>query len=110
MAVFPLEFWLGFLVFVVLALAIDLGLLHKTSKKLSFKEASIMTGAWVTSALFFCFLIYLYSGAQQSTEFLTGYIIELSLSMDNVFVFIMIFTYFKVPTQYQHRVLFWSSS
>ncbi|MCL4157574.1 UNVERIFIED_CONTAM: hypothetical protein GTU68_045556 [Idotea baltica] len=66
-----------------------------------------MTSIWVTSALFFCAAIYLYTGTQQATEFLTGYIIELSLSMDNVFVFIMIFTYFKVPMQYQHRVLFW---
>lgn len=104
---FPLTYWLGFLSFVLLALAVDLGVFHKRDKVVSFKDASIMSTVWFTFAMIFCFIIYKDSGSQKSLEFLTGYIVELSLSMDNVFVFVLIFGYFKVPAIYQHRVLFW---
>lgn len=104
---FGIAFWVAFFVFVIVALAIDLGVLHKRDSVISFKDASKMTTIWVVLAMLFCTMIYFYAGFQKSIEFLTGYIVELSLSMDNVFVFIMIFTYFKIPAKYQHRVLFW---
>ncbi len=104
---FPLTYWFGFLGFVLFALAVDLGVFHKRDKVVSFKDASIMSTVWFVFAMIFCFIIYKDSGSQKSLEFLTGYIVELSLSMDNVFVFVLIFGYFKVPAVYQHRVLFW---
>lgn len=104
---FSIYFWIAFLVFVLIALAIDLGVLHKKETTISFKDASLMTTIWAILAMIFCGLIYFYAGFDKAAEFLTGYIVELSLSMDNVFVFIVIFSYFNVPAKYQHRVLFW---
>ncbi|MFI4983951.1 MAG: TerC family protein [Rickettsiales bacterium] len=104
---FSIYFWIGFLLFMVLALALDLGVLNKKNKNISFKGAAKMTAIWFMLAMLFCSIIYAHAGLEKSVEFLTGYIVELSLSMDNVFVFIVIFSYFKIPAKYQHRVLFW---
>lgn len=104
---FPLSFWIGFFLFVAVALALDLGVFHKKDKAMTFKEASFMSAIWVVLSLLFCLIIYYYAGSQKTLEYITGYVVELSLSMDNVFVFVLIFGYFKVPVQYQHRVLFW---
>jgi len=88
-------------------LAIDLGVFNRKSHEVSYKEASIWSGVWVTLALVFAGLVFTRMGHQKGLEFLTGYLIELSLSVDNLFVFLLIFSYFKVPTKYQHRVLYW---
>ena len=104
---FSLTYWLGFLGFVLVALALDLGVFHKRDKALTFKDAATMSTAWFILAMIFCLIIRLNADSEKALEFLTGYIVELSLSMDNVFVFVLIFGYFKIPMQYQHRVLFW---
>src|SRR5688572_204588 len=107
--------WIGFCVFVLLMLAIDLGVFNRKPHEVSYKDASIWSAVWVTLALIFAALLFgplgweLFGEArnQKALEFLTGYLIELSLSVDNLFVFVLIFSYFKVPAKYQHRVLFW---
>jgi tellurite resistance protein TerC len=104
---FNLYLWSGFFVFMIISLGFDLGIINKRTGAMSFKRAVAMTVIWITLALVFCFIIHTHSGKQKSLEFLTGYIIELSLSMDNVFIFILIFSYFKVPKIYQHNILFW---
>lgn len=100
-------FWIGFCLFVLFMLALDLGVFHRKSHIVSFKESLIWTSVWIILALSFSALIYYWKGSQKSIEFLTGYVIELSLSVDNLFVFILIFSYFRVPQEYQHKVLFW---
>lgn len=104
---FSLAFWLGFLVFVVVALVIDMGLLNRKPHVLSFKEASNLTAIWLLLASIFCTFIYFVSDEQKALEFFTAYVVELSLSMDNVFVFLLIFKYFKIPPEQQHGVLIW---
>lgn len=104
---FPISFWVGFFIFIVCALVADLGFLNKKDKEMSFRSALNMTIIWVLLASIFCSLIYFYSDKQKAMEFITGYIVELSLSMDNVFVFTLIFSYFKISREYQHRVLFY---
>lgn len=104
---FPFSFWLAFIIFVIAALAVDLGLFNKKDKPISFGSALNMTIIWLLLASIFCSIIYFYSDRQKALEFITGYIVELSLSMDNVFVFTLIFTYFKIPRRYQHRVLYY---
>jgi tellurite resistance protein TerC len=99
--------WVGFNVVVLAILALDLGVLHRRSEKVSLKEAAIWSGVWVALSLCFAFAIYQTMGKESGLEFLTGYLIEYALSVDNIFVFVLIFTYFKVPEKYQHRVLFW---
>src|SRR6185369_2429783 len=99
--------WLGFSFFIVLMLSLDLGLLNRKAHTIRYREAWIWTGVWVTLAMVFAYLVFRFQGKQSGLEFLTGYIIELSLSVDNLFVFILIFSVFKVPAKYQHRVLFW---
>jgi tellurite resistance protein TerC len=99
--------WVGFCVFILVMLAIDLGVFNRKSHEVSYKEASIWSAVWVTLALIFAGLVFVRMGQQKGFEFLMGYLIELSLSVDNLFVFLLIFSYFKVPTKYQHRVLFW---
>jgi len=88
-------------------LAIDLGVFHRKAHSISFKESLIWTLIWMGLAMIFNGIIYYWQGPDKALEFLTGYLIELSLSVDNLFVFILIFGYFQVPTQYQHRILFW---
>ncbi len=99
--------WIGFLVFVFLMLALDLGVFHRKSHEVKIKEALIWSFVWITLALVFNYGIYVFMGEEKALEFLTGYVIEKSVSVDNLFVFIMIFTYFNVEPKYQHKILFW---
>lgn len=99
--------WIGFNLFVILMLALDLGVFHRKTHSVSVKEALIWTGVWITLAMAFNILIYYHFGEEKAVEFFTGYLIEKSLSVDNIFVIIMIFSYFQVPQEYQHKVLFW---
>lgn len=108
-----LYFWIGFHVFVFLMLALDLGVFHKKIHKVPVKEAIIWSAVWITLAVLFSICIHLFIypddnlGKTKALEFLTGYVIEYSLSVDNIFVFILIFSYFNVDDRYQHKVLFW---
>jgi tellurite resistance protein TerC len=99
--------WVGFNLFVILMLAIDLGLFHRNAHEVKFREAIIWSAVWIILALVFNAGVWYYSGEVRAVEFLTGYIIEKSLSVDNIFVFVLIFTAFQVPAAYQHKVLFW---
>ncbi len=99
--------WIVFNVFVLGMLALDLGVFHRKAHAVSLKEALVWCCVWVSLALTFNAGIYIWSGPEKALEFLTGYLIEYSLSVDNVFVFAIIFSYFAVPAAYQHRVLFW---
>jgi len=103
--------WVGFIACILFFLALDLGVFHRHAHVVKFKEAFAWTAVWVvvslTFGLFLAPLLVPGWTRQETVEFVTGYIIELSLSMDNVFVIALIFTYFRVPSQYQHRVLFW---
>lgn len=132
MRLFPFyDYWwlyAGFTAFVLLVLALDLGVFHKKAHDVSFKEASIWTTIWIGMAFAFNYLFYLYSHHRFSTherylsilnfdpdaqakatalEFLTGFVVEKSLAIDNIFVFAVVFAYFGIPKMYQHRVLFW---
>lgn len=100
-------FWIGFHVFIFLMLALDLGVFHKKTHKVPVKEAVIWSVVWISLALLFDVFIFLEFGKTKALEFLTGYVIEYSLSVDNIFVFILIFTYFAVKEEYQHKILFW---
>ncbi len=109
--------WIGFLIFVLLMLAIDLGVFHRKAHAVSMREAGAWTVVWISLALLFNVGIYFfwhdlvpaseYTNGEASIAFLTAYLIEKALSVDNIFVFVMLFTYFAVPAAYQHRVLFW---
>ncbi|HEX8311326.1 MAG TPA: TerC family protein [Chthoniobacteraceae bacterium] len=99
--------WVGFNVFVLLMLALDLGVFHRKAHVVTFKESISWTVVWVSLALLFNLGITYYMGPQKGLEFFTGYVIEKSLSVDNVFVFALLFSYFAVPPLYQHKVLFW---
>jgi len=99
--------WVGFLAFVFVMLALDLGVFHRKSHEVKIKEALIWSAVWISLALLFNYGILFFMGKEKAIEFLTGYVIEKSLSIDNLFVFIMVFTYFNVDTKYQHKVLFW---
>ncbi len=99
--------FVGFNVVVLAILALDLGVLHRRSAKVSLKEAASWSAVWVALSLSFAFAVYRTMGNQAGLEFLTGYLIEYALSVDNIFVFVLIFSSFKVPEEYQHRVLFW---
>lgn len=125
------EYWglyVGFTAFVFVALALDLGVFHKKAHEVGFKEASIWTTVWVLLAFLFNYIFYLYAKYQFSLdarltsipgfdaqaqaqaaalEFLTGFVVEKSLAVDNIFIFAMVFSYFSIPKMYQHRVLFW---
>ncbi len=100
-------FWIGFNAFVLLMLALDLGVFNRKAHMISIKEAGIWSVIWISLALIFNVGIYFLSGAEPATQFLTGYLIEKSLSIDNIFVFVLLFSFFQVPKEYQHRVLFW---
>ncbi len=99
--------WTAFNVFVLGMLALDLGVFHKKSEEISVKNALTWTAIWITLAMVFNLFVYLYFGKKEAIEFFTGYLIEKSLSVDNIFVIIMIFSYFQVRPSYQHKVLFW---
>jgi tellurite resistance protein TerC len=132
MILFPFSdywwFYVGFTFFILVVLALDLGVFHKKAHEVSFKESSIWTAIWISMALIFNFLFYLYAQYRFSTherytsipgfdadaqaktsalEFLTGFVIEKSLAIDNIFIFAVVFAYFGIPKIYQHRVLFW---
>lgn len=99
--------WMIFLAFIVLMLVIDLGIFNREAHRISYKEALIWSLVWIALALLFNLGLYLYLGYQVALEFFTGYILEKSLSVDNIFVFLVIFSYFKVEAKYQHKILFW---
>jgi len=132
MILFPFEqywsFYVGFTGFVLLILALDLGVFHRKAHEVSFKESSIWTGIWIGLALAFNYFFYLYAqfkfaadarlqalpgfdaavaAKQSALEFLTGYVVEKSLAIDNIFIFAVVFAYFAIPKKYQHRILFW---
>ena len=99
--------WVGFNVFILVMLVLDLGVFHRKSHVVSLKESLAWTAVWVVLALAFNAGVWHYAGSQKALEFFTGYLIEKSLSVDNVFVFALLFSYFAVPPVYQHKVLFW---
>lgn len=100
-------FWVFFNAFVLGMLALDLGVFHRKAHVVSAREAATWTAVWVALALLFCLGLYIFEDGKTAVTFLTGYLIEESLSVDNIFVIVMIFAYFKVPDEHQHRVLFW---
>ena len=99
--------WAGFNVFILIMLALDLGVFHRKSKEITVKEAFLWTGFWVILSFVFNIIVFYTQGVDKAFEFFTGYLIEKSLSVDNIFVMILIFSYFQVPQAYQHKVLFW---
>jgi len=99
--------WVAFLAFVCAMLALDLGVFHRHAHEVSRREALIWSVVWIGLAILFNIGVYYFQGTEKGIEWTTGYLIEKSLSVDNVFLFILIFTSFAVPAQYQHRVLFW---
>jgi tellurite resistance protein TerC len=113
----PVWIWGAFMLFVLLMLALDLGVFHRQAHKIEMKEALVWSGVWIGFALLFNFVLFIFwdqiqPGSQMTNKeagfaFLAGYLIEKALSVDNIFVFLLIFNYFTVPEKYQHRVLFW---
>ena len=99
--------WVGFNLFVLAMLALDLGVFHRKAHAVTLRESFTWTAVWVALALLFNLGIWHYLGPQRGLEFFTGYLIEKSLSVDNLFVFSLLFSYFAVPPKYQHKVLFW---
>jgi tellurite resistance protein TerC len=99
--------WGAFAAFVVTMLVLDLGVFHRHSRETTMREAGIWTVVWLSLALVFNAIVWSWQGSAAGGEFLAGYLTEWALSMDNVFVFAVIFSYFRVPMKYQHRVLFW---
>lgn len=102
-----MTWWIGFHIFVFAMLVLDLGVFHKKDHVVSIKESLIWTGVWISLALLFNLGVYHFIGAVEASEFLTAYVLEKSLSVDNIFVMSLIFGYFKVEKRFQHRVLFW---
>ncbi len=107
MTTFPLWAWVAFGAFIALLLLLDLFVFHREAKEVSFREASVLSAFWVALALFFGVFVWAWAGATTAGEYFAGYVIEKALSVDNVFVFALIFSYFAVPLRYQYRVLFW---
>jgi tellurite resistance protein TerC len=99
--------WVGFNLAVLAILALDLGVFHRKAHEVSVREAGMWVATWITLSLCFNYGIYHFMGPKAGLEFLTGYLIEQALSVDNIFVFVLIFSYFAVPARYQHRILFW---
>ncbi|MDQ5845288.1 MAG: TerC family protein [Acidobacteriota bacterium] len=99
--------WIGFSLFILIMLSLDLGLFNRKAHRITYREATIWSVVWICLASIFAALVFWFQGTLRGLEFITGYVIELSLSVDNLFVFLLIFSYFKVPAKYQHRVLFW---
>ena len=99
--------WILFNAFVLLMLALDLGVFHRKAHAVKVREALIWSAVWIVLALAYNVFVYHWRGPQAALEFFTGYLIEKSLSVDNIFVFVLVFSFFQVPAEYQHRVLFW---
>ena len=99
--------WVGFLAFLGVMLALDLGVFHREAHVVERREALLWSGFWISLALIFNAGVYYFMGTQAGVEWTTGYLVEKSLSVDNIFVILLIFTTFSVPAIYQHRVLFW---
>ena len=102
-----LLFWILFNLFVLVMLVLDLGVFHRRTHVVKFREALLWSAMWIALAAVFAVIVYFWHGRGPALEFVTGYVIELSLSVDNLFVFLLIFRYFQVPTVHQHKVLFW---
>ena len=102
-----MSFWILFNVIIFVILALDLGVINKRAHKITLKEALAWSGVWIAVALIFNCFVFAQFGRTKALEFLTGYLIEYSLSVDNIFVFILIFSFFSVKPQYQHKILFW---
>jgi tellurite resistance protein TerC len=100
-------FWIAFHIFVFGMLALDLGVFHRKAHVVRIKEALVWSALWILLALIFNLGIYMWLGSDRALEFLTGYLIERFLSIDNIFVFLLIFSYFGVPRRYEHKILFW---
>ena len=103
---FNIYYWLGFLTFALISIFIDLKLINKNNNELSYKKSVLLTCTWFLLATSFCLILYYDISKTKALEFATGYIIELTLSIDNVFVFILIFSYFKISRSQQHKILF----
>lgn len=99
--------WVAFTLFILFMLALDLGVFHRRAHAISKKEALAWSVFWVVLSLLFNLGVWHFAGGRKGLEFFTGYLVEKSLSLDNIFVFLVIFTYFRVPAKYQHRVLYW---
>lgn len=102
-----LAVWIGFVAFILVVLLLDLGIFHKKSHTVGFKESILWSGVWIALAMAFSVIILYWRGQEDFMFFITGYVIEKSLSVDNLFVFLLIFSFFKIPNQYQHKVLFY---
>lgn len=102
-----LTLWILFNLFVLAMLALDLGVFHRRAKVPTFRRAIVSSAVWIGLAAAFALFIFLWRGHDTGLDFVTGYVIELSLSVDNLFIFLLIFKYFSVPPEHQHRVLFW---
>jgi tellurite resistance protein TerC len=107
MAFEPIWLWISFVAFILVMLALDLGVFHRNAHAVSLREAAIWSAVWIGLALLFNAALFLWQGPGVALEFFTAYLIEKSLSVDNIFVFVVIFSAFGVPAAYQHRVLFW---
>lgn len=103
----PTSYWILFNLFILVMLVLDLGVFHRKSHEVKFREAVTWTVFWILLALAFNAGVYFVRGPEAAAQFFAGYIVEKSLSVDNIFVFLMIFSYFHVPPKYQHKVLFW---
>jgi len=99
--------WAGFIVFVLTMLVIDLGVFHRKAHEVSLKEAGVWSAVWVALAVVFNVGVYTWFGPERGLEFTTGYLIEKALAVDNIFVFVVIFSAFAIPAIYQHRILYW---
>lgn len=107
MTAFPLWAWIGFTSLIVALLVLDLFVFARKSREISFRQATLMSMFWIGAALLFGLVVLFVAGPTRGGEYFTGYVVEKSLSVDNVFVFALIFTFFAVPSRYQYRVLFW---
>jgi tellurite resistance protein TerC len=107
MALEPIWLWISFVVFILLMLALDLGVFHRKAHAVSLREAATWSAVWIGLALLFNAVLFLWQGSGVALAFFTAYLIEKSLSVDNIFVFVVIFSSFGIPAAFQHRVLFW---
>ncbi len=101
------SFWIGFHILIALLLIADLGIFHRKAHVIKFKEACLLSVFWIALALSFNLLIYILFGSEQALQFFTGYLIEKSLSVDNLFLFLLLFHYFRIERIYQHKILYW---